>query len=79
MANLGSVGTDSQCHPTYSLSAQPYWWWNPLNHAVVKKGYGAEGSLDVDITGFTNGRVPAILVNIIVGDFGQTGGGISLF
>lgn len=78
MADLGLVGTNLATVPSVAELLGPPWWWNPLNRAIGIKNQDSKGSVP-GVASFLNGRVPVDYITIIVSDFGQAGGGVTIF
>ncbi len=74
----GSVGTDSLTEPDLAASFADPWWHNPFNRAVGMKNSGADGP-QPEIAGIATGGVPTIIITIILNEFGQAGGAVSIF
>lgn len=78
LTNLGSIGKNTATVASIVRPMGPPWWWNPLNHAVGVKSYGATGPQAV-VGAYASGAVPAELVPVVVADFGQVGGGVAIY
>lgn len=73
MANV----SDMQNVPVLIAGPSPY-WINPFNRVVVHRWDANEGP-QLAAAGYANGGVPVVLVPGTVAQFGQSGGGISIF
>lgn len=82
MAALGAIGTSNQtthgAQPGLGVLMGAPWWHNPYNRAIGTKNETNRGP-QPGPTAFMNGRVPASQVPVIVGNFGQAGGGVTIF
>lgn len=79
MPDLGAIGINTETVGSPAVLMGPPWWWNPLNHQIVIRNDAEAGASPAFAAGFLNGRVPADYITVIVADFGQAGGGISIF
>jgi hypothetical protein len=82
VTDFGAIGTkyETEMGPQVGAGTTfgPPVFWNPLNRAIGTK-YETSRGPQVFIGSYVNGAVPYLAVTQIVAEFGQSGGGVSVF
>jgi hypothetical protein len=78
MANLGAVGTNTRAVPSVMRTMGPPWWYSPFNTAIATRNESDVGAAPFP-GGRFSGATPVDQITIIVANYGQAGGGISIF
>ena len=78
MAALGAIGTNDATSPSAGdLLGEP-WHYDPFNTAIGTKNQDAVGPEPAP-GGYFGGGTPVFLITTIVANYGQSGGGVSIF